>query len=140
MPSIPTVGHVIKYAYLWWNEHRKGQEEGLKDRPCSVVLNRKDEQGQTVLYVLPITHTPPTETDQAIEIPAATKRRLGLDDERSWIITTEYNKFTWPGYDIRKAPTGTYSYGLLPENLIKQIIESVKRNASNKDLKEIGRD
>jgi hypothetical protein len=29
------------------------------------------------------------------------KRHLGLDDEPSWIITTEVNRFVWPGPDIR---------------------------------------
>ena len=31
-------GLVIRNAYLWAEEHRRGQEEGVKDRPCAVVL------------------------------------------------------------------------------------------------------
>ncbi|MFT6904839.1 MAG: hypothetical protein ACJAS1_001493 [Oleiphilaceae bacterium] len=27
--KIPEAGHVIKYSYLWWNEHRKEKIEGL---------------------------------------------------------------------------------------------------------------
>ena len=34
-------------------------------------------------------------------IVAATKRRLGLDDARSWIMVTEGNRFAWPGPDLR---------------------------------------
>ncbi|MCG8613380.1 MAG: hypothetical protein MI864_22960 [Pseudomonadales bacterium] len=140
MAKIPEIGHVIKYSYLWWNEHRKGKVEGLKERPCSVLLNRKDENGRTVLFVLPITHTPPEDPESGIEIPAATKKRLGLDEDRSWVITTEFNKFSWPGYDIRKLDNGLYSYGVLPEKLIKEIIKSVQNNARVNNSSIIDRD
>ena len=32
-----------------------------------------------------------------MEIPLATKARLGLDDARSWIVLNEANRFIWPG-------------------------------------------
>jgi len=138
--KIPEAGHVIKYSYLWWNEHRKGRVEGLKDRPCSVLLNQKSEQGKTTLYVLPITHTPPINPEFGIEIPSRTKQRLGLDEQRSWVITTEFNKFTWPGYDIRRLDTGLFSYGVLPEKLIKEIIKSVQFHAKNHKSNPVVRD
>lgn len=140
MASIPGIGHVIKYSYLWWSEHRKGKVEGLKERPCSVLLNQKNENGKTVLFVLPITHTPPEDPEFGIEIPTATKKRLGLDNERSWVITTEFNKFTWPGYDIRRLDSGLYSYGVLPEKLIKEIILSVQHHARNNKSSAVNRD
>jgi len=37
----------------------------------------------------------------AVEISHETKRRLGLDDDRSWIVLTEANRFAWPGPDLR---------------------------------------
>ena len=43
---------------------------------------------------------PPHDPEAAVEIPLATKMRLGLDDDRSWIILTEANRFTWPGPDL----------------------------------------
>jgi hypothetical protein len=138
--KVPEIGHVIKYSYLWWNEHRKGKSEGMKDRPCSVLLNRKDERGQTILFVLPITHTPPIDPEFGVEIPLATKKRLGLDGERSWVITTEYNKFTWPGYDVRKLDNGLYSYGSLPEKLIREIMKSVQAHARNSKATAVNRD
>ncbi len=138
--DIPKVGHVIKYSYLWWNEQRKGRKEGLKERPCSVVLSRRTDRGEVILYVLPITHTPPSKSEDGLEIPNSTKKRLGLDDQKSWIITTEFNKFTWPGYDIRKISSGSYSYGILPEKLIQLAIDSVKVHARNSKLKHVGRD
>lgn len=92
-PSPPQPGQVIRYAYLWWNEARLGREDATKDRPCGVVLTRVDKSGSTIAYVLPITHTPPLSDEDGIEIPGATKQRLRLDVERSWIITTELNQF-----------------------------------------------
>ena len=136
----PKPGEVIRYSYLWWSEARQGREEGLKDRPAAVVLTRRTEDKDTIVYVLPITHTPPHESEYGIEIPAATKRRLGLDDERSWIITTELNKFVWPGYDVRRTQSGERSYGLLPEKLIRELMESVRERARSKTIKSVDRD
>jgi hypothetical protein len=58
------------------------------------MLTRVAKSGNTIAYVLPITHTPPLNDEDGIEIPGATKQRLRLDAERSWIITTELNQFT----------------------------------------------
>jgi hypothetical protein len=79
---------VVRYAYLWRSEHERGLEEGAKNRPCAVLLAVKDDGGDRKVVVLPITHTPPRDPAHAVEIPLATKHRLGLDDERSWIILT----------------------------------------------------
>ena len=58
-PTVPQPGQVIRYAYLGWNEARLGREDGSKDRPCAVILTRIDKAGQSIAYVLPMTHTPP---------------------------------------------------------------------------------
>ena len=92
------------------------------------------------MYVLPITHTPPINPEFGIEIPSRTKQRLGLDEQRSWVITTEFNKFTWPGYDIRRLDTGLFSYGVLPEKLIKEIIKSVQFHAQKNKSNAVTRD
>lgn len=137
--SLPQPGQVVRYAYLWWNEARMGRQEGTKDRPCSVVLTRTTSAGHTVAYVLPITHTPPLGDEDGVEIPQATKRRLGLDAERSWIITTELNRFTWPGPDIRPTAAGGYVYGYLPEKLMHVVLQKVRKNARDKRLKTVPR-
>lgn len=115
---------VIRYAYLWHSEFERGLEEGAKDRPCAVLLAVTDEAGDRKVIVLPITHTPPRDLASAIEIPAATKRRLGLDDERSWIVIAEANRFTWPGPDLRPMKSGdasTVVYGELPADLFRKV-------------------
>jgi hypothetical protein len=120
----PVAGLVIRYSYLWRDEDQRGQEEGVKDRPCAVVLVTGDEDDDLVVTVLPVTHAPPADAASAIEIPHATKRRLGLDDERSWVVLSEANRFTWPGPDLRMARSGdpaSVVYGLLPRALFKEI-------------------
>jgi hypothetical protein len=78
---LPQPGQVICYVYRWWNDSRVGREDGAKDRPCSVILTPITKAGNTVADVFPITHTPPLKDEDGIEIPQATKRRLGLDAE-----------------------------------------------------------
>ncbi len=120
----PVPGLDIRYSYLCASEHARGQEEGVKARPCAVVLASNDEtDGQTVT-VLPISHTPPSNPLLAVEIPAATKRRLGLDDQRSLVVLTEANRFVWPGPDLGPLQPGdaaSVAYGLLPYGLFEQI-------------------
>jgi PemK-like, MazF-like toxin of type II toxin-antitoxin system len=80
--SLPTPqpGLVISYAYLWSREHDRGTEEGVKDRPCAIVAARQIIEGREVVTVVPITHMPPTNRADAVEIPPALKSHLGLDD------------------------------------------------------------
>jgi hypothetical protein len=120
----PVPGLVIRYGYLWAEEHRRGQEEGVKDRLCAIVLMTADAQGEQWVTVLPVTHTPPANREFSVEIPAATKRRLGLDDERSCVVLSEANRFLWPGPDLRPARHGdapSVAYGQLPYTLFEEI-------------------
>ncbi|UVC09346.1 type II toxin-antitoxin system PemK/MazF family toxin [Rhizobium sp. TH2] len=120
-PLRPIPGQVIRYSYLWADEHRRGREEGAKDRPCVVILAVESMQdGNEFVTVLPVTHSPPGNQTHSIEIPHATKLRLGLDDQRSWIVLSEANRFTWPGPDIRPVPGQTSMiYGELPSKLFE---------------------
>jgi len=43
----PHPGLVLHDAYLWHAEHKQGQEEGIKDRPCVIVLTA---EGATTRY------------------------------------------------------------------------------------------
>jgi hypothetical protein len=121
----PVAGLVIRYAYLWRREYLKGQEEGLKARPCAIILAKQIVEGETQIIVLPVTHEAPARPEDAVEIPAETKRRLGLDEDRSWIILTEANSFDWPGPDLRptdpSAEPTDIVYGPLPHKLFEQI-------------------
>ncbi len=63
----------------------------------------------------------------------------GLDDERSWIITTEINRFIWPGPDLRSVPGGGVAYGLLPGAMTRDLVAQVKANANDKALLVVAR-
>lgn len=123
----PECGLVVSYSYLWRNEQRAGKIEGLKNRPCAIVLVVNNDGDRQKVTVAPITHTPPTHPDIAIEIPPKVKQHLGLDSERSWIILDDFNEFVWPGYDLRPIPdkAGKYAYGFLPPALFKQMVGKI---------------
>lgn len=128
---------MISYAYLWRRESDDGQEEGLKDRPCAIVLARFQDDGDTVVMVAPITHRPPGSADAAIELPFATKQRLGFDDQRSWVMVTEVNRFIWPGPDLRpisRTEPSRFDYGFLPPKLFKQIIAAMAAHQRSRRL------
>jgi hypothetical protein len=56
--------------------------------PCAIILTAEDAAGETVVTVVPITHGPPQQQGDAMEIPLAVKRRLGLDEARSWAVVS----------------------------------------------------
>jgi hypothetical protein len=124
----PEPADVLSYAYLWADEHERGQQEGLKDRPVVVVIARTKHGGQTQLWVAPVTHSEPASGD-GVEIPPPVKRHLGLDQSRSWIIATELNRFTWPGPDVRIAPGGDSAYyGEIPAKLFERLRSAILDN------------
>ncbi|RYG94730.1 MAG: hypothetical protein EON57_17855 [Alphaproteobacteria bacterium] len=121
----PEPGLVVRYAYLWRREQEAGREEGTKDRPCAVVLALAGEEGERPrVVVLPITHSPPQPPTEGIKLPLATKRRLGLDDEQSWVVVSEANRFLWPGPDLRfllgRGPESA-AYGVLPPDIFRVV-------------------
>ena len=120
----PVPGLVIRYSYLWRVEQLRGQEEGVKDRPCAIVLVVQDADGDEFVTVLPVTHSPPSNAALALEIPTETKMRLGLDASQSWIALTEANRFIWPGPDLSPAVPGnpeSVVYGLLPQKFYERL-------------------
>ena len=139
---VPESGLVISYAYLWHADHEQGREEGRKDRPCAIVMTAKDTKGKTVVTVVPVTHTPPETPDEAVEIPLATKRRLSLDDARSWVVVNEINRFVWPGSDLRpvsRRESDRFDYGFLPPAFFRQIKERLAVCAKAQRLKAVSR-
>jgi hypothetical protein len=120
----PEPGLVLNYAYLWHEEFRKGLEEGRKVRPSVIILCvKREDDGGSVVTVLPITHSAPPHAAAAIEIPSRVKAHLGLDDARSWVVVTEGNEFLWPGYDLHKVPrSDRFAFGFLPPRFFTQII------------------
>lgn len=128
---VPVPGLVIRYAYLWKREADNGDVEGKKHRPCVVVLCVEEVDGEKVVTVAPITHTPPDNPEQSIELTPATRRRLGLDDEKNWIMATELNSFYWPGPDLVPTRAGQYAYGELPAVVFTALAQKILAAGSN---------
>jgi hypothetical protein len=139
LPSDIRIGWVFRYSYLWHSQHREGREESDKDRPCLVLAVVMVEQdGSRVVRVLPITHSPPSDPNDALEIPAAVKQRLRLDPEPSWIVLTESNRFVWPGPDLRPIDRESGYYGPISSALfaeVKRRFVALARNARHTDVR-----
>jgi hypothetical protein len=134
----PFPGVVLHYSYLWHDQQQQGLVEGTKNRPCVVVLAVTQDDGDTIVTVVPITHAPPANAAEAIEMPAVTKHRLGLDDARSWVVVSEANRFPWPGYDLHPVPEKgiyRYDYGVLPPGFFRQVRDGFLSWARSRKLR-----
>ncbi|HET6239848.1 MAG TPA: growth inhibitor PemK [Acetobacteraceae bacterium] len=100
----PRVGWVIRYNFPWSHEKAAGKDEATKDRPAAIVVATRQESGEVRVIVAPITHEPPVNRQDSIEISASVRGALGLDDHPQWLRWDELNRFTWPGYDLRPIP------------------------------------
>ncbi|MGH6924571.1 MAG: hypothetical protein ACRED5_12605 [Propylenella sp.] len=136
LPDRPEIGLVLCYAYLWKEDAEAGRLESSKDRPAVVVLARRDVGPSELVYVAPVTHSPPSRPDEKVEIGHAVKRHLGLDADASWISATELNVFAWPGPDLRpiRRPLAGSSedipcyYGFLPRGLFNELKRAILAN------------
>jgi len=118
----PKPGLVVRYDFLWSREAVAGREQG-KDRPACLVAASDSSARPRYVVLLPITHTPPAGDTVGIEIPAKVRRAIGLDDEPSWVVVSEYNVDEWPnaGLSPLSGRPGTFSYGFIPPGLFKVI-------------------
>jgi hypothetical protein len=116
MPAIPAPepGLVIRYDYLWTQDAAACRTLG-KDRPACIIVV-VDKPGKPLFAaLLPITHTPPSSPDEALEIPPNTRIRLGLDHQPCWVKISEYNIELWPPPGLSVVPgTDNFTYGFLP--------------------------
>ncbi len=138
----PQAAQVIRYAYLWADEHAAGREEGAKDRPAAIVVTTVSGDAHNKVVVVPITHVPPSPGTDAVEMPAAIKRHLGLDNDRSWVVVDEINVFQWPGPDLRATGIpGTESvlYGFLPSGFFRAIRDRLTANIRAGRLRQVPR-
>jgi hypothetical protein len=130
IPS-PKPAQVIRYSYLWADEHATGRVEARKDRPDAIVMTLMDSPDQLRVVVVPITHSPPAANDTALEIPPMIKRHLGLDDDPSWVVVDEMNVFNWPGPDLRAviaASGASPVYGMLPSGFFRRVRDALVAN------------
>lgn len=139
----PEPGLVISYAFLWKRESEAGREEGVKDRPCAIVLvTRSREGGPADVTAVPITSRPPDDPARVLELPARVIARLGLSAGRCWVVLDEFNRFGWPGYDLRPVPgrSGRFDHGLLPPDLFAELARRIRELAKTRRVSGVRRD
>ena len=138
----PATGLVVSYDYLWKDQARGGETSGRKTRPCAVIITIRDADNELRVFVAPITHSDPQDPT-AVPLPLAVKRRLGLDDQPSWIVTTELNDFVWPGFDLRPVARDkpeVFAWGYLPVELVAAVRDGIARNRTDRRLGLVNRD
>lgn len=143
LPKRPIPGLTICYSYLWHREAAEmRREEGLKYRPCVIVLSYegiKGLPGRFVADVAPVTHRRPDDGD-GVEIPLSVKRRMGLDAEHSWVVTTEINRFIWPRPDLHpvKFPGNTeepiWHWGIMATDVFLSVRNEVIDHRAKQSL------
>lgn len=130
----PRVGLVFRYDYLWHREFQAGRTTS-KDRPACIVIARHDDRaGRHDVLIAAITHAPPTSGVTTIEIPHAEKRRLGLDDERSWLVLSELNRDWWPSGYTPVPGSRIGSYGVFTGGVLLPALKIVRQLALAKTL------
>lgn len=129
--KIPRQGSVIHYSCLWSHEHKKGNTEDKKDRPCIVI--RALSTG--VCAVAPVIHRK-TEGTTRIEVPSEIKRQLGFDEDQSWSVASELNRVTWPGIDCVNGSTADDmgQFGSIRPKIWDNPAQSIRPNPSGQDV------
>lgn len=131
----PSPGLVVRYDYLWSREAAAGRQQG-KDRPTCLVAASDSATKPRFVVLLPITHAVPIGDTVAIEIPAKVRLAIGLDDEPSWVVVSEYNVDEWPNAGLSPVPgrPDVFAYGFIPPGLFAvikaRLVDLARKNKS----------
>ncbi|MFO1505073.1 MAG: hypothetical protein U1F39_14875 [Steroidobacteraceae bacterium] len=131
----PSPGLVVRYDYLWSREATAGRMQG-KDRPACLVAASDSNTKPRFVVLLPITHSTPIGDTVGIEIPAKVRQAIGLDDEPSWVVISEYNVDEWPNAGLSPIPGNpdAFAYGFIPPGLFAvikaRLVELARKNKS----------
>jgi hypothetical protein len=116
------LGLVVRYEYLWARRANIA-ETADKDHPaCVVATYRVTGSPEDFVVYLPISHTPPAEGEEGIELSDQAKSSAGLDARRQWILVSECNVDAWP-FDVRSLPRDPrrFHYGSLPQAAFREV-------------------
>ena len=140
----PRTGLVVHFNYLWKSEDRDGQETSRDNHPCVIMRCMETPSGDKLVYLCPITHTPPKPGQTAVELGPKTKAHLGLDQDRQWLKTSELNQVYWEkdalplGLENRR--TGGVVYGEIPHHIGARAYGQLLENQKHKALESAIRD
>ena len=136
----PEVGQIVRYDYLWRDEQLQGKIEGTKERPCAVIVAvQSQNDGSFTVLLAPITHSSKQANNAAIIIPEQAKTITGLDEDQSWLLTTEVNAVSWLDPGIVPAKKGQWIYGYLPRGIVRKAVDTILKFGREKKLKIIDR-
>jgi hypothetical protein len=124
---------VFRYPFLWKREQAAGETEGRKKRPVCVAVTVADRQGNTVVFILPITTQPPLPGRQAMEVSQIESQRAGLESHiRKWVMLDEINtdiverSYVWDD----RVPLGAFSPAFLRQ-MRSMLLALVKSGAAS---------
>lgn len=88
----PEVGLVVSFAYLWNHEEKKGQTEGVKNRPCVIITAVEEVENRVVVTVSPIMHSPPESANLGVEMPPPLSNTIRPCGLRSILYGIRYSR------------------------------------------------
>ncbi|KAF0116342.1 MAG: hypothetical protein FD150_512 [Rhodobacteraceae bacterium] len=92
MATKPAAGEVFRYPFLWKRQQLAGESEGRKTRPVCIAVTVANCNGETLVFILPITTKPPLPGRLALEVPQIESQRVGLETHaRKWVMLDEIN-------------------------------------------------
>ena len=116
--DLPRLGEILRYVYLFHRESRD-RDEGVKERPVVVIDADPASRRVAVVAVTSKGERNPG----TIALPDAVALAAGLSRGSS-VVVSEYNVFTWLGYDIRPV-AGGFVAGRLPPGFAQTVLKAV---------------
>ena len=115
----PKAGHVVRYVYLFAEEAARGRDEGVKER--FVVVAGVEGRRYRVAAIT----TKGEGRAGTLLLPAPVASAAGVAPGSS-IVVSEFNRFTWPGFDIRPLTKDAgYIAGRLPPRFTNTMIDAL---------------
>jgi hypothetical protein len=135
----PFPGLVIGYSYLWHHDYKLERDFSEKPATHGVVLSVEEEVGDKLVIVAALTDIKRRDTE-GIELPEATRIRLGLPSPQYWIIISEVNRFVWPGPDLRSVSALTENgLSAIPPALFETVKSAMRALSKRDQLKAVTR-
>ena len=131
----PFPGLVVGYSYLWHQDYKLERDFSENPATYGVILSVREELGDKIVLVAALTDLQPRNTE-GVALPDATRERLGLPSAQYWIITSEVNRFIWPGPDLRSADSVSKNeLNVLPPILFESIKSSIHTLSKRDQMK-----
>lgn len=121
--DLPQIGHILHYVYLFLHE-ASTRDEGVKERP--VIVIDVDHTSNRVAVVALTTRG--ERYPGTITLPDEVATAAGLQRKVA-ALHTEYNVFTWLGYDIRPVADG-FIAGRLPPGFTAKLLDLTMAHAT----------